>query len=310
MELLHAVAPFCFTIEIFMKYKNIFLFLFFFLLCFECYGADIPFTVEKGYVIVPVKVKKNISVEMVINTGLDVSLIDADSAQKNSFPAPSYTTVGQVTGKNDKTVVFNDVSGILIGDENSVDLSMQLSDLTTIKTRVGRDIFGILGADFFRGKSVKFDFKNKVLSFLKNPYSPDSATGKSSGFPMICKMVVTKTNVFGKEIVLPVCDDVLINEKKLKTLFDTGTGHALFIMPSATKVINVESTEKDQTKSIQISSLKFSDYEFKDIPATVFGKDVVPDQYRKGTEAIIGIGVLQNFIVNFDFKRNLIVLDK
>lgn len=292
-----------------MKCKFGFVLLFLVFLASNCFALDIPFTIEKGYLIVPAKVRKDISVEMVVNTGLDVSLIDAGGAEKYKFGLPSYTSVGQVTGRNDKTVVFHPVSDVSLGDEKPISFWMKHSALVTIKQRIGRDIFGVLGADFFKGRSLKLDFKNKTLSFVKQANTKDTPNAKVAGLPIIYKMSQMRRNIFGQEIIVPVCEDVLINGKKIKTLFDTGSPFPLSILPSGTKELDLEPAEKEKTKPLQIKSLKLSEFEVKDFSALLFGKDSFPEQYETGFGAVIGLGVMQNFVVTFDFKKSLITLE-
>lgn len=247
---------------------------------------------------------------MAVNTGWDTSFIDAAIAEKYKFGPPSYTSVGRVTGRNDQTVVFYSVSDVSVGDEKPINMFMKIAEFTAMKQKIGRDISGVLGADFFKGKTVKIDFKNKTLSFVKQIDTKNNSNANAGNSLAIYKMNSVITNDFGKEIALPICNDILINGKKTKSLLDTGSPYALSLLPSATKDLELEAADKEKTKSLQIKSLKVSDFEANDFAAILFGKDTIPAQYAKGFNAVIGLGVLQNFIVTFDFKGSLIALER
>jgi hypothetical protein len=291
-----------------MKRLYVIIFTVLFVSCSQLFAADIAFTIEKGYLIVPVKIKNDISVEMVVATGSDVSMIDFDAAKKYQLRL-SYTGVGVITGSNDRTVTFSDVNGIIIGDEKPTSLYMKLLGLDSIKKKTGRDIFGILGSDFFKGKTIKIDFKNKVLSLVKQSDSKNAETNKNQN-RLVFKIDYSKPNVFGSEIVLPVGNEILLNGKKIKSLFDTGNAFPISILSSGIKELGFETPEKETVKPSQVKSVKFFDYEMVDVPSVSVGKNSSLDRDTKDFGSIVGIGILQNFTVTFDYKNKLIILEK
>jgi hypothetical protein len=274
----------------------------------QTFAADIKFTVEKGYLIIPVKIKNDVAVEMAIATGSDVSLIDTGAVEKYKLRL-SYTGVGVVTGTNDQTVNFCDVAGIVIGGENPTSIFMKLSSLETIKKKVGRDIFGVLGADFFKGKSIKIDFKNYVLRYT-NPSDSKDAKTDSSLKKFVYKMDYTKPNIFNSETTLPVSNEIIINDKKIKSLFDTGLAFPISLLPTGIKDLSLENPEKETVKATQLKSLKFFDYEMSNIPSILVGKKSIFDRNTNDYGSIIGIGVLQNFVITFDYKNKILILEK
>ena len=277
----------------------------FIFLCSNCFAVTVPFTVESGYLIVPVKVRKNVSVEMLINTGLDTSIVDIDIAKKLKFGNPAYTSVGKVTGRNDETVVFYDISNVVLGGNKKSNLFVKASSFKNLTKTIGREIFGILGADYFQGKTVKFDFKNKTLSFINGTDNNKRSDKKSN----IHRMKYSTTNKFGNKVTLPVSNKILINSENAKTLFDTGTPYPLLIMPSLVKKARLKKVDKNKTETQQINTLKISDFEVSDFSAIVFGKRIVPKMYDKRIDAVVGLGVMQNLSIIFDFDSELIIFD-
>src|ERR1044072_4411954 len=127
--------------------------------------SEVPFSLQKGLVIVEAKIKKDVSVQVLLATGMEYSLIDPALLQKYELKA-SYAADGPVTGRNDTTYSFTSVSGVRVGDSKSRDLNMRFGSMAAVSKMVGQEIFGTLGADFFEGQTVQFDFKNRVIRFL------------------------------------------------------------------------------------------------------------------------------------------------
>src|SRR5437016_1682030 len=75
-------------------------------------GVEIPFTIEKGHVIVSAKINGNKPVEMAFATGAEHSLINTAVLEKYNLRA-SYTGEGIITGSHlDRVVLFVAVSDI------------------------------------------------------------------------------------------------------------------------------------------------------------------------------------------------------
>ncbi len=291
-----------------MKKIPVFVTLFLFLLGSHIFAADIPFTIVKGYLVVSAKIRKNIAVEVIIATGSDVSIVDYESVKKHKLGS-SYTGVGVITGKNDQTVVLSDISDVSIGDEKPKSIFMKIVSIDSIRTKTGRDIFGILGSDFLKGKTLRIDFKKKVLSFVDAPKLKDEEISKSPD-KFVFEMDYLQRNIFGAETTLPVCDEITINGKKAKILFDTGTAFPISILPSAIKEFGLEMPEKETMKPSLIKSLKMFEYEMNDIPSVSIGKNSSLDLDTKEYNSIIGLGILQNFVVTFDYKNKLVILER
>ncbi len=88
--------------------------------------SEIPFSVEKGHIIVPAKIQGDVPVEVTLSTGIEHSLINVLLLNKYKLQ-PSYTGEGIITGGNlDRVVYFVAVSDIKVGDAPGRNLSMKL----------------------------------------------------------------------------------------------------------------------------------------------------------------------------------------
>src|ERR1044071_3758395 len=177
--------------------------------------TEVPFTVEKGHVIVKATIKDDKPVEVVLSTGSEHSYVNPLLLEKYKLQS-FYTGVGIVTGRNDRTVSFANVPDVRVGGTKASSLSMLFGEqsVTAINGRVGREIFAILGADFFKGRVVQFDFQKQVVRFL--PRLPEEA--KADG----PNRAVMHFRYNADVLTLPIVEDVTFNGKKVRTLFDTG----------------------------------------------------------------------------------------
>src|SRR5262245_27009613 len=200
----------------------------FFLLCLcvpLCAGQTtdqdgIPFKLEKGLVIVDAKIKGNTPVQVVLSTGAEYSIIDTELMQKYKLQA-SYAADDMVAGRpTDSTFSFVQVSSVSLQGSKAKDLQMRLGSMKRVSDAAGVEIFGALGADFFNGQIVQFDFKKNLIRFLEKSPTKDDAAGDNA--PIVLRMGEKANNPFKKTFVLPLVDGVKINGKETKLLFDTG----------------------------------------------------------------------------------------
>jgi len=266
--------------------------------------SEVPFTLEKGHIIVPAKIQGNKPVEVVLSTGTEHSLINAMLLEKYKLQA-YYTGVGIITGHNDRTVTFASVPDVSVGAVKVSSLSMLFGAqaLANVGERVGREIFAVLGADFFKGRVVQFDFRKKVVRFL--PQSPDASKDGNAG------RAVMPFRYSAEVLTMPVVEDVTFNGKKVKTLFDTGALTVVSLTPSAAKQVGLEAlVRKGGQGAANVGTLRLGEMEFNDVPAALLPKSSNPDQDSHGVGAVAGVVFLQNFVATFDFHDKLVILER
>lgn len=264
---------------------------------------EIPFTVEKGHIIVAAKIKDNVPVEMALAPGLEFSVLSTANILKYKLKA-YYTAGGIVTGRNDKVIDFAQVTDVRLGDTEPKTTNFRFGDTTvnTISKRIGRDVFGVLGADFFKGKTIQFDFKKKVVRLLSNWKAPKQGSDSVAVLPMLVDTM--------QPVRRPIVERVRFNDKPVKTLIDTGSVMVISFTPSGAKEIGLTApAEKSDPQPAKVS-LALEQIAFPDVPAMVHSKNSVFDKESSGYSAVIGIGVLQNFIATFDFAGAVVVLEK
>jgi hypothetical protein len=266
--------------------------------------VEVPFTLEKGHVIVKATIKDDKPVEVVLSTGSERSYVNPLLLEKYKLQA-FYTGVGIVTGHNDRTVSFTNVPDVRVGAAKASSLSMLFGAQTvaTINERVGREIFGVLGADYFKGRVVQFDFRKKVVRFL--PRLPDALKAGGPG------RAVMRFRYNADALVLPIVEDVTFNGRKVRTLFDTGALTVVSLTASGAKQAGLEALAgKGATVGGTVGSVRLGDIEFNDVPARPASKLVNLNGESFGAEAVAGVGLLQNVVSTFDFPGKLLIIER
>jgi hypothetical protein len=274
-----------------------------------CRAGEVPFTLEKGLIVVKAKIKKDIPVDVVIATGSPTSYVNMGFVLRNKIQ-PGYTS-----DKNGQALIFVSVTQIILGDEKPVSLNMKGSSLESSTEKAGREIAATLGADFFKGKILQIDFKKKVIRFLDAPimdYKALISIPPSGGMRTLVFPMDQEAETFmGQPVVLPVVDGAVLNGSKVRTLLDTFIPYPVTVSPSAIKQFGFGTVpDKGTTQSSQLKSFNFGGFSIPDIPTILVGKNAGFDEDWKNHAAVLGIAILQNFTVTFDWKEKMVVLER
>ena len=273
---------------------------------------DIPFSFENGLVIVEAKIKDDVPVYVVLATGAEYSVVDVALVKKYDLPV-GIAPDAPVTGRNDSTYSFSKVSKVRIADGKAKDLAMRLGSMGQLNQASGREIFAALGADFFEGQTVQFDFKNKVLRFLEKP-AADALKDKPAGSganKILLQMAEKESNPFMKTFRLPLVTDVTFDGQKSKLLLDTGRATLLAFSSSVTKKVGLmPPVDNGPPREDRIKSLRLGDSELTDLPVVLLAKGTPPEKSISKYGVVAGSMFLKNFVATFDFRGGLIVLER
>jgi hypothetical protein len=266
--------------------------------------TELPFVFERGHVLVQVMIKGNVPVEVVLATGAEHSHINVALLQKHDLRA-YYTGEGIITGgPTDRTYSFASVPDIRVGDIKLTSLNMRLGTLVDISQRVGREIFGIFGADFFKGRVVQFDFAKRVVRFLPKSATDAIKKDDKTTAAAATNRIVLPMRSNAEQVTLPLVENVTFNGKKIKTLLDTGAVAVISISASAATQMGLTSPpEKSAPRADKVSSVRLDEYELTDVPVLLFAKGAGFDG------AIAGVGLLKAFVLTFDFSKRFVILE-
>jgi hypothetical protein len=265
-------------------------------------AGEVPFTFEQGYVIVEAKIRGKEPAQVILATGSEFSTIGGEMLEKFKLQS-YYTGVPPITGRN---ITFAKVPDLRVGPAVE-SLDMRLGVTADYSRALGREIFGILGHDFLKGRAVQFDFGKRLLRFLDKP-AAEALRGKSgvAVFPM-----TQKEDVFGRMLTLPLVEQVMFNDKPARVLLDTGVATVVALSSSAAKKLGFESpAEKGASRADSIRSLRLGPVEFSDVPVAIFAKGTGAEARLGGGGALAGSTFLQNFVATFDYRGKFVVLER
>jgi hypothetical protein len=283
-----------------------------FVLCAPCAAApadeaagEVPFTFEQGYVIVEAKIRGKEPVQVILATGSEFSTIGGEMLEKYKLQS-YYTGVPPITGRNDRIITFAKVPDLRVGPAVE-SLDMRLGVTADYGRALGREIFGVLGYDFLKGRAVQFDFGKRVLRFLDKP-AAEALRGKGGAavFPM-----TQKEDLFGRMLTLPLVEKVMFNDKPARVMLDTGIVTVVALSSPAAKKLGFETPpEKGATRADSIRSLRIGPVEFSDVPVAIFAKGVGADARLGDSGALVGTTFLQNFVATFDYRGKVVILER
>ena len=270
-------------------------------------AGEIPFTVEKGFLIISAKVKKDYPIEAVVYSGSPYSFYNESLLKRLKLQMSSTNDLLSSGASREQAVIFADIPQVAISDERPVEVKMRPRQFDPMNKAIGRNLDVILGADYFDGKIVQLDFREHMLRFLDKPpvdYGAFKPSVGANSVRVLVKMNEHIQTVFGNVVSLPVGDEVMLNGSKVRSLFNTGVAFPVTVAPFAGKRLSLE---KDNSGRVQLRSLSLNGYEMTDVPALLSSSW---DENENRYAAIIGIGVMQNFTITFDWKNKWIVFEK
>lgn len=274
--------------------------------------SGVPFSLKKGFVVVEATIKGNVPVHVILATGTENSVTDPSFLTKYKLSA-GYAAEGIVTGRNDKTYGFAIVNAVSVGDSKSRSMNMRFGSLSDLSNAVGEEIFATLGADFFRDQVVQFDFKNKVIRFF-NKVPPELVDTKNPNFnagnTTVLQMAPKPTSAFQPTVLVPVVKDVLLNGQKLNVLMDTGVATSVALSSSTAKKIALAVPDENGPPREEKATLRLQSRELTDVPIWIFAKGTNADKKFSQHGAVAGSAFLQNFVVTFDYKNSVVVLER
>jgi len=274
---------------------------------FAAAAQDIPFKVEKGYLLVDGKVKGDLPFEAAVSTGSEYSFYNGASLKKlRLFEKSSSEMPGTVLHDTALTLVSATLG---IGEQKPVEMIMlpRRDAFDAMSRALGRKIDFILGTDYFDGRIVQFDFRSHVIRFLDNPpvdvYKTGTTSSPNGAIRVVSKMTGTVDSLFGNMLTLPVADDVTVDGTKAPSLLNTGVIMPVTAQPTVAK--NAAAAKgSSQTPTVTVA---LGAYQMTGVPVRV---DDVKEDYDKTYTAILGLGLLQNFTITFDWKNKWIIFDK
>ncbi|HET9393191.1 MAG TPA: pepsin/retropepsin-like aspartic protease family protein [Candidatus Rubrimentiphilum sp.] len=254
--------------------------------------AAVPFTSEHNQIVIQVKVAKAGPFSMLLDTGTTPSAIDTALAHQLGL---------ELRGKGNATLL----PGVQVGSLQIDSLDGGAIDLTSVARAVGVPIQGVLGHSFFANRIVQIDYPHHLVRFLASapPASPN-------GFAL----------PFAVESDEPIIH-VTVNGTPLSAVLDTGFGGVAVLNPQAIdrlglgeQVAGMQATSgvgfggSSALRKGKIASLEVGGYVVNNPDVTFRLKGGRFDHMP--ADLNIGNGLLQAFVVTFDYQQDIITFQR
>jgi hypothetical protein len=277
---------------------------------FTATAQEIPFKVEKGYLLITGKVGRDMPFEAAVSTGNTYSFYNGASLKRLGLKETSSSELPGLSISKESAVSVVAASQLTIADQKPVEVMMlpRPQAFDAMSQTLGRKIDFVLGVDYFDGRIVQIDFKSHVIRFLSKPpveYKSETTTASTGPVRLIFRMTGNIQSIFGRMMTLPVADQITLNGTKVPSLLNTGVVMPVTAGPYVAKKFAAGgNTSSGRTT---IGKVVIGDYEMDDVPAMLSD---IRDDNDKLYSAVIGLGLLQNFTITLDFKDKWIVLEK
>jgi hypothetical protein len=295
-----------------MKYKII-LRSFLFLSIFSCIKKEkfevIEFDYIKNQIILSVHIGENGPYNMLLDTGVDPSVIDFETAKDLELPIDTLQPGNGEGRGNDKIVVFPTlITNLKINNQNYGTVDALTMDLKKLGEPLGKKLHGILGYSFLKGKIIRINYNDQIVQI----FDSDKDLSKS----ISDKAYITEFINDGDDMI-PIIDKFEINGKKFIGSLDTGSSLNIQVYMHYREKFDIA---LDTTKNSEIIGAQGKKAVFN---SSV--KDISIDKFRFENESVtistiknkqqlrmgnIGNKFLDNFIITFDYLNNKVIMEK
>lgn len=275
--------------------------------------VEVPFEFVHNQIVVQVKIAGKGPFNMLVDTDTDPSAIDSATARELGLVVGSKGAAASGGGTEVNTVFPAKLQSVELGPITARDVPAATIDLTKISQRIERPIQGVLGFSFLKDRIIQIDYQNlKLRLFSESPYPRIELT------PNTVNVIAFP---FRREDGDVVIDSVFINNQKMKATLDTGSSGTFSLTPEAVAILGLEqqannADTKDgvgyngayQSKTGLLKSVRLGRVSLESVPANFWLPKTGHD--NKKFQINIGNGFFQDFLVTFDFKNKVVVLEK
>lgn len=274
---------------------------------------EVPFEFVHNQIVIQVKIGGKGPFRMLFDTNTDPSAIDIATAAELGLQVGSKGATATGGGTDQNTVHATRLQNVEVGGVVAKEIAAVTIDLTKISQKMGTPIQGVLGYSFLAGRIVQIDYpKSQLRFYTESPYpairfAPN--TVNAAAFPL------------RREDGEVMIDPVYVNDQKMKAALDTGSSGTFSVTPEAVATLGLKSQPSDgsseksagyngeyQSETGILKSVRLGRLSLESVRAQLWLPDTGFD--KKKFQINIGNGFLQDYVVTFDFKNKLVVLEK
>ncbi len=259
----------------------------------------VPLDMSSGRPVVEIEVNGSAPLKMVLDTGAGGSVIDAEVAQNLGLEVIGEQQIGDPSGRNQHTAKTVILPGVRIGGAALGDLEVGLLDLQKTLGHGHRSFDGVLSVRDLDRNLVTLDLAEGELRFTKG------------------ELDLTEDNVVpyltGKIGVPSV--QVLVGPLTVQAVLDIGNPGQLSLARGVAKHLELDGPlevvgkRKTASSTFEISAATL-DGTVNLAGHTIENPTLFFDRLHHGTQSNIGSGLLSQFVVTIDQRKNLVRFEK
>ena len=274
--------------------------------------VEVPFEFVANQVVVEVKIAGKGPYSMLVDTDTDPSAIDLATARELGLSQDSKAFPATGGGTDTNTVHLTRLPTVELGSVVAKDVLAGAVDLSKLSTKLGKPIQGVLGYSFLKDRIIQINYPETKIRFYNETPFPGIQTAPNT--------VNTIAVAFRYDEGVLI-DSVFINGQKLKATLDTGSSGTFSLTPEGVATLGLEEQARDgegeksvgyngeyESKSGVLKSVRIGRLSIESAQAAFWSAGTGHD--KKKFQVNIGNGFFKDFIMTFDFRGKMVVLEK
>jgi hypothetical protein len=273
--------------------------------------TEVPFEFAHGVIVLSVAINGHGSLHMLLDTGVDPSVVDLGTAKRIELKLASEGERGSGLGTDVNLTYRTEFESLQVGALTATHVEAAAIDLSKVSARLGQRIDGVLGYSLLRGRIVQIAYPKRTIRFYNTaPRCADSQFRNSRCFELAF--------VYKEEIL---ASGVLVDGHPVVANIDTGSDSELEIGPATIERLGLSNDAlrgrpgsatgfNGEAKSTEgsVRSLNVGVFSINEPPTVFYGKGTGVDD--EPWDVRLGGAFLKDFTVTVDFRNDRIILAK
>lgn len=270
--------------------------------------VEVPFDLYHNSILVKVKVDGQGPFNMLLDTGVNPSVIDRRTAKALGVKMSAQGEPGSGTGSDVNLAYECSLPKVEIGPLEATNVEALAMNLSKTSAALGKPLQGVLGYSLFKGRVVQFDYPKRVARFYPSNPSPQPASSNDT----------TLSFTYQDDILL---GGITVNGKNVIATLDTGCNGSFQLTPKAIAQLGLEKELREaevshstgfngqaENRKGKVSRITVGSISMDKPEVVFFNKGSGYDDVAWGLR--IGNAFLKDFVVTVDYQNDKITLER